>query len=200
MAKSDLFLMTAALLLLVIGVMRLDSVDLFDGQIANRANSSPSAPIPAANQDTARVSISTNSQAASASTPTLTNDAASDATIIIEASSSARPPNAQPETRANVGTETTVGETLPAVTVAATALDSGSTISTNVVSSIESTDSNSVSSTESRRLHMYTIKPGDSLSKLAIQFEITEQELREINLLEDSVIHVGHTLLYPVKK
>ena len=197
MAKSDIFLLTAAFLLLVIGVMRLDSVDLFDRQIANRVNSSPGATTQSPDQDTARVSISTNSPAATASTSTVPGDATSDATIIIEASSSARPLNAQPEANANIVTETTVAETRPSATVAATAPDNSST---NVVASIESTDSNSVSSTESTRLYMHTIKPGDSLSKLAIQFDTTVEELREINLLEDSVIHVGHTLLYPVKK
>lgn len=43
----------------------------------------------------------------------------------------------------------------------------------------------------------YTVVPGDSLSKIALQFGTTVNDIKELNNLTSDMIYVGQTLLIP---
>ena len=43
----------------------------------------------------------------------------------------------------------------------------------------------------------YTVKAGDTLYSISIKFKITIQEIRDLNLLENDIIHPGDLLKIP---
>lgn len=68
------------------------------------------------------------------------------------------------------------------------------------VESASSTPKVASSVSSSKSVTKYKVQHGDSLSRVARKFSVTVNDLKEINGLKSSIIHVGQTLKVPAKR
>jgi len=83
---------------------------------------------------------------------------------------------------------------LPAVTTGAVPVvsDEGATTTDSVTITSEATEA-----IEVNPYLEYTVRAGDYLSKIAVEYDTNVRTLRELNNLSSTTIRVGQTLLYP---